>query len=75
MTQQAAAGSTTIAVPEPNLRRDMSTYWSHNTPAQRDLLLLRLGRMRLALPLDRPGMLPSRQPASGARAPGPGEDA
>jgi 3-hydroxy-9,10-secoandrosta-1,3,5(10)-triene-9,17-dione monooxygenase len=41
--------------------RDMSTYWSHNTPAQRDLLLLRLGRMRLGLPLDRPGMLPSRE--------------
>jgi 3-hydroxy-9,10-secoandrosta-1,3,5(10)-triene-9,17-dione monooxygenase len=41
--------------------RDMSTYWSHNTPAQRDLLLLRLGRMQLGLPLDRPGMLPSRE--------------
>jgi 3-hydroxy-9,10-secoandrosta-1,3,5(10)-triene-9,17-dione monooxygenase len=45
--------------------RDMSTYWSHNTPAQRDLLLLRLGRMRLGLPLDRPGMLPSRKTSEG----------
>jgi 3-hydroxy-9,10-secoandrosta-1,3,5(10)-triene-9,17-dione monooxygenase len=45
--------------------RDMSTYWSHNTPAQRDLLLLRLGRMRLGLPLDRPGMLPAREEAAG----------
>jgi hypothetical protein len=43
----------------------MSTYWSHNTPAQRDLLLLRLGRMRLGLPLDRPGMLPVREQAGG----------
>jgi 3-hydroxy-9,10-secoandrosta-1,3,5(10)-triene-9,17-dione monooxygenase len=42
--------------------RDMSTYWSHNTPAQRDLLLTRLGRMRLGLPPDLPGMLPSKEP-------------
>jgi 3-hydroxy-9,10-secoandrosta-1,3,5(10)-triene-9,17-dione monooxygenase len=40
--------------------RDLSTYWSHNTPAQRDLLLTRLGRRRLGLPLDQPGMLPIR---------------
>jgi 3-hydroxy-9,10-secoandrosta-1,3,5(10)-triene-9,17-dione monooxygenase len=45
--------------------RDMSTYWSHNTPAQRDLLLLRLGRMRLGLPVDLPGMLPAREKAGG----------
>jgi 3-hydroxy-9,10-secoandrosta-1,3,5(10)-triene-9,17-dione monooxygenase len=45
--------------------RDMSTYWSHNTPAQRDLLLLRLGRMQLGLPLDLPGMLPARENAGG----------
>jgi 3-hydroxy-9,10-secoandrosta-1,3,5(10)-triene-9,17-dione monooxygenase len=45
--------------------RDMSTYWSHNTPAQRDLLLLRLGRMQLGLPLDLPGMLPVRENAGG----------
>jgi 3-hydroxy-9,10-secoandrosta-1,3,5(10)-triene-9,17-dione monooxygenase len=44
--------------------RDMSTYWSHNTPAQRDLLLTRLGRMRLGLPPDLPGMLPSKEPES-----------
>ena len=35
--------------------RDMSTYWSHNTPAQRELLATRLGRMQLGLPLDLPG--------------------
>jgi 3-hydroxy-9,10-secoandrosta-1,3,5(10)-triene-9,17-dione monooxygenase len=40
--------------------RDMSTYWSHNTPAQRELLATRLGRMHLGLPLDLPGMLPVR---------------
>jgi len=44
--------------------RDMSTYWSHNTPAQRDLLLTRLGRMQLGLPLDLPGMMPAREPGS-----------
>ena len=44
--------------------RDMSTYWSHNTPAQRDLLLTRLGRMQLGLPLDRPGMMPAREEGS-----------
>jgi hypothetical protein len=36
----------------------MSTYWSHNTPAQRDLLLTRLGRMHLGLGDDMPGMAP-----------------
>jgi 3-hydroxy-9,10-secoandrosta-1,3,5(10)-triene-9,17-dione monooxygenase len=45
--------------------RDMSTYWSHNTPAQRDLLLTRLGRMHLGLPPDLPGMLPVKEPAAG----------
>jgi 3-hydroxy-9,10-secoandrosta-1,3,5(10)-triene-9,17-dione monooxygenase len=46
--------------------RDMSTYWSHNTPAQRDLLLTRLGRMQLGLPLDVPGMMPVRVKDGGA---------
>ena len=46
--------------------RDMSTYWSHNTPAQRDLLLTRLGRMELGLPLDGPGMAPVRVKDGGA---------
>jgi 3-hydroxy-9,10-secoandrosta-1,3,5(10)-triene-9,17-dione monooxygenase len=38
--------------------RDMSTYWSHNTPAQRDLLLTRLGRMHLGLGDELPGLAP-----------------
>jgi 3-hydroxy-9,10-secoandrosta-1,3,5(10)-triene-9,17-dione monooxygenase len=46
--------------------RDMSTYWSHNTPAQRDFLLTRLGRMKLGLPLDLPGMMPARKKDEGA---------
>jgi hypothetical protein len=43
----------------------MSTYWSHNTPAQRDFLLTSLGRRRLGLPIVPPG----QDPASG-----PGQD-
>jgi 3-hydroxy-9,10-secoandrosta-1,3,5(10)-triene-9,17-dione monooxygenase len=31
--------------------RDMATYWSHNTPAQEDVLAERLGRLHLGLPL------------------------
>lgn len=31
--------------------RDMATYWSHNTPAQEDLLAERLGQLHLGLPL------------------------
>jgi 3-hydroxy-9,10-secoandrosta-1,3,5(10)-triene-9,17-dione monooxygenase len=42
--------------------RDMSTYWSHNTPAQRDALLTRLARRRLGLPLDVPGDVPNTDP-------------
>jgi 3-hydroxy-9,10-secoandrosta-1,3,5(10)-triene-9,17-dione monooxygenase len=42
--------------------RDMSTYWSHNTPAQRDALLTRLARRRLGLPLDVPGSVPDTDP-------------
>jgi 3-hydroxy-9,10-secoandrosta-1,3,5(10)-triene-9,17-dione monooxygenase len=42
--------------------RDMSTYWSHNTPAQRDALLTRLARRRLGLPLDMPGSVPDTDP-------------
>jgi 3-hydroxy-9,10-secoandrosta-1,3,5(10)-triene-9,17-dione monooxygenase len=45
--------------------RDMSTYWSHNTPAQRDLLLTTLGRRRLGLPI----MPPGSQAAAEARGP------
>ena len=45
--------------------RDMSTYWSHNTPAQRDFLLTSLGRRRLGLPIVPPGPDPAgSQPAS-----------
>ena len=39
--------------------RDMSTYWSHNTPAQRDFLLTGLGRRRLGLPIVPPGPDPA----------------
>jgi 3-hydroxy-9,10-secoandrosta-1,3,5(10)-triene-9,17-dione monooxygenase len=46
--------------------RDMSTYWSHNTPAQRDLLLTTLGRRRLGLPITPPG---TRPPADQAPPP------
>lgn len=31
--------------------RDMATYWSHNSPAQEEVLAERLGRLRLGLPL------------------------
>jgi 3-hydroxy-9,10-secoandrosta-1,3,5(10)-triene-9,17-dione monooxygenase len=44
--------------------RDMSTYWSHNTPAQRDLLLTRLGRMHLGLGDEMPGMAPPAEPGT-----------
>jgi 3-hydroxy-9,10-secoandrosta-1,3,5(10)-triene-9,17-dione monooxygenase len=39
--------------------RDMSTYWSHNTPAQRDFLLTGLGRRRLGLSIVPPGKDPA----------------
>jgi 3-hydroxy-9,10-secoandrosta-1,3,5(10)-triene-9,17-dione monooxygenase len=42
--------------------RDMSTYWSHNTSAQRDAFLTRLARRRLGLPLDVPGDVPNTDP-------------
>ena len=47
--------------------RDMSTYWSHNTPAQRDFLLTGLGRRRLGLPIVPPGPDPARRASRPAR--------
>lgn len=38
--------------------RDMATYWSHNSPAQEEVLAERLGRLHLGLPLPPYGAPP-----------------